>query len=1074
MTRFDVIGRQAHVLGNLASGDPGAALRSEFSPQTLSPDEARLVSDAMGMNDTWMGALLDGITNPLILIGGLLHFRWPVTKLKHIVEAPKHLTKQYERTFLPPLIQQLRSPYGIFADKPKLLDHISDVSNQRMKVVSDYAEQMIDAGRKFEKATGNQLTERDVRMYALWADGLADAKSFKLKQTKEEMWRGLQSPVDFEAFNRQWTKHHEEFGNTLKGLNDKMYARGLLEDSGTRDEVVRAMSKKYGTMTRRKIDAMLERGGLDIDDRIRTTLKASPRWGKMRKQLDALGEVEIGQYQEKYWPHMLPDDVARNEGDMLEFIASVKGDSQQFTLRQNSVLDKQAPGNLLVKEGKMLPDPRDLKDPSIRGVMRQDVVRNMELMQAGQIPMGKGKEYIPYSLGFHRTLDRYVNGMANMYAFNVRGNGRKLLEMAGEMATKGDQRAFMLRDTILPLAAGRKDTARAQAALYWAGVRDRLVNPNDGWLNRPDVKKYLGGVGTWLKKKVNRESGPFQLASIEDATVDWMYTGALGGNFGSIALNAMQPLMTTIPLLGADGARGYGAAVRGMKKYFNTRIGGMGHVEALKKTFPEFTEAGFGSSYKFREAIDSLDTTFKKTMDMEEPALKAGARKGYDKAKKFLMSGFENVELMNQLSAFQGAIIKGRREGMKGAELMNAARWVTDQTQFVPSVVNSPVILQRLKGWPGGRLLSMFGQFMMRAPEFLLGTATRAGAAQAMREGTAFMGRNFGTVGRAMLLSGMTYEAAKAAGVSVDRGLITGFLPESMEGAPGYPIPLPPFLNVGLSAVSDVFAGELKNSLYSAPLLVPGGTGAARLAGYMPGGEMVGRVLGRKYADWDNQQPDGRVPLYSESERGPSLVGFFTPQQLMAKGLGLPWQGDIAKETQAMKWLLGNLDRIQGYKSKWMEAWSNNDFRRMRMYDGKFQKAYPQLAGGIKNIVRPQDLRMIEMKRMIPRLEKVMDQAPAEMRPMLAHAMATGVLSGGEDMLGIDPRMLGTKTRGQRNAFRRYRMDRSAKTRTSNFLASMGRQKNTRSNDFGMQFSGYGLGGPNVPRNVSLPDAGFA
>jgi hypothetical protein len=513
-----------------------------------------------------------------------------------------------------------------------------------------------------------------------------------------------------------------------------------------------------------------------------------------------------------------------------------------------------------------------------------------------------------------------------------------------------------------------------------------------------------------MSTKLARDPGPFRLASVEHDIADLLHVAALGvPNVQPSAFNALQSLLTTWPLLGNDAIGGMASVLRKGKRYFHVRVRGTGHHEALKEVFPEFVEVGLGGMSQLTEgAVDSLNANFRAAMG-------GPVRKGLSKVNDFLMGLFRSVESFNQLMAFEGAMIKGRREGLPLLERMLESRRVVLASQFPGGAENSSVFLSKLKGFPGGRLLTMFGQFATRFPEYLFSTATMAGSAEKAGLG----GRNWGTLGRAMLAGGLAYEVGKGFGLDLSRGLAFGALPAPREGGAFYPLPfVPPAASIVGELGADVLKGEFPDRFrYVLPLLVPGGVGFARSVGYYS--PEAAKALGRKYVDYDQPSPDGRYAVYSEAQRGqPTLVGYMTAKELAAQGLGLPLMTTARKEPGTMEWLMANRDRIRDYKRRWLQAQLKNDPSRAGGVEREFNRAYPQVHGGLRSMIKPRDMEAVQMRRNVTRMERIMDTLPKEARPLFSMAIQQTVLGAGEEFLGIDPALLSVGTAQSRNAAR--------------------------------------------------------
>lgn len=997
----DMLGRASLIAPNLLRGDPLAAGRAAISPLSLSPEEAKSLRERLGLGDGPFAWVFETLTNPLVLLGAALSIKFPIPKLKNMMGVSKQLRRASESSYLPPALRGFSSPFSIYKDRTDVLEALLDVGLYRTKFVERHYKKLLVAEEEFRRVAGRPMTRLEERLVAYHLDGLTEMKPKSLQGFRKVGSRDkLETPLDLDAVEKHTSPALREFVGKVRGVLDDMYDEVVLLHPDMRVELTAALTKRVGKKVPDDVIEQILKGERKIEAEVRGKLRASDRFKNIEKELKQRGFVEPGVKLDAYWPHMLPRDLKGYEDWLQEMVSASKFSTRSLGKRAVAGLDKTASENLLKRQGKMLPDVRHLEEFP-------------ELLHAGR--MNELKKYFlesgagtvrPYRLDFLQTIELHTNRMGTSYAFNVRGAGRKL---AAARDTLDTWRASLLENHLIPMAAGRATLQKAVKSQYLMGVKDRVR----GLLDTPYMKKVLGGdLHKWMTKRMQLDRGGF--SNMEEHLTSLIYSGALGANVGSVGLNLTQSLITTIPLLGTDAFRGMSRAIGGLKRYGRLRIHeGADHLTALQKTFPRFAEMGLGGATKFgSEAVRSLDEAFR----MSERGV---VRRGFDRLNNFLMFAFEKVELFNQLSAFEGAMVKGLREGLSAAEAMPLARNITMMTQFPVDVVNSPVYMQMLKGMPGGKLLSMFSQFTMRTLEFMTSTATSLGS---IAQSDPLLGRNWGTLGRVMLTSGLVYEMGKEAGVDLSRGLMFGALPEVREGRPFSPLPIvPPAASIAGGVVQDLVRGKFDETRYGLPLLVPGGVAVSRVASLFS--PEAAKVLGRKWVDYDSPTPGGDLPMYGQvpGRGAPTLVGYVSPSRVLLHGLGLP-SGAAEQEVEGLRWLMKNRDRILGYKRGFMQALLENDPGRATSVDETFRKAYPQLRGGLRTLVKKRDLEAMELRRNVARMERVLETLPREMRPLFAQALQQTVLSNTEGLLGVDPRLL---QRGTIRSRAPYRVDQS-------------------------------------------------
>lgn len=1023
-SRFDIMGRPSLVAANLLRADPKAAARALFKPSSLSPSEARTIVREFGLGGGLLGTIFEALTDPLVVLGAILAYRFPVGSLKSLTRAGKQIAEADLRGgLLPPFLREVfTSPITVLRST-ELWDPLIDVGSGRKVFLERHLPRLHEAAQKYEKKVGRPIDRFHQTLAVAVLDGMETQYPEALKYFKNPginpatgvAWAkgSMRSPFDTKALGKYVDEAPglRDFIRDARTVMDDLFDDMVIRHPEMREELQIAltkMGKRLPERTRRMLDAGIMES-LDIPGDVRQYLRKSKRMQQLTTEIRESGVLELGEKLGEYWPHQLPRDQRDIAKDLLE-IAHAVGRQRGFGQRVAKPIEATVTPNLLKRFDRMAPSLEDLSQFEGTGLLDKEAWGNLKGMMLEAAAAGPKRHVLQYSLNFEQVMQQYLHRAATTYAYNVRGAGRKLIEGIETLKKRpggSQQIATVLENTLVPLVAGKPDFQRAVRGQYLAGLQLRLVGSlEDGLLS----KALPGDLKKWMSAKLAKDPGPFRLASVEHDVADLLHVAALGApNVQPSAFNALQVLLTTVPLLWTDAARGMGSVIRKGKRYFNMRVGGAGHHEALKEVFPEFVEMGLGGMSQLAEgAVDSLNANFRAAMG-------GPVRKGFNRINTFLMGMFRSVESFHQLTAFEGGMIKGQREGLPLLDRMLESRRVVLASQFPGGAENTSVFLSKLKGIPGGRLMTMFGQFATMFPEFLFSTATMAGSTEKAGLG----GRNWGTLGRAMLVGGLAYEIGKGMGLDLSRGLTFGALPAPRENSAFYPLPfVPPALSIMGELGADVLKGELPDrTRYMLPLLVPGGVGIARSVGYYS--PEAARALGRKYVDYDQPSPDGRYAVYSEAKRGQqTLVGYMTGMELVAQGLGLPLATTARKEPNTLGWLIGNRDRIRDYKRRWLAAHASNDPAKAGRLEREFGRAYPQVHGGLRAMVKPRDMEAVRMRRNVTRMERIMDTLPQEARPLFAMAIQQTVLGAGEEFLGIDPAMLSVGTARSRNVAR--------------------------------------------------------
>jgi hypothetical protein len=194
--------------------------------------------------------------------------------------------------------------------------------------------------------------------------------------------------------------------------------------------------------------------------------------------------------------------------------------------------------------------------------------------------------------------------------------------------------------------------------------------------------------------------------------------------------------------------------------------------------------------------------------------------------------------------------------------------------------------------------------------------------------------------------------------------------------------------------------GEMEQTPFSAPLLVPGGLAMARFSTMMA--PDAAAVLNRNYADYENTTEDGRIPIRTPDG---GVRAYVTPWELFSQTLGIGG-GDpgLRQESELQRYLLAQRDQIRGRKRDFLDAIARNDTRKAVGINEAFKEDYPMYRNGIQT--KPQDLRAVHMRQAVPRLERILETMPQEIRPQFAEMIQTILAEETEGLMGVDPLLL--------------------------------------------------------------------
>jgi len=624
----------------------------------------------------------------------------------------------------------------------------------------------------------------------------------------------------------------------------------------------------------------------------------------------------------------------------------------------------------LVRKGRMIPDPEGL------ALLKEDII-DPSLITRLKSRLDGGK-VLPYTLSFNDAMSSYLRSTSRAWGWTVQGHGRRILKAAESLESSplphNQIRAAMLRHTYIPVAMGRQTHPQYMASTIWEDMKYDLHQKLQGGLG----KLLPSDIKSWMSRRLIEDRGSLNFRGIQSKLTSHLTVGALGLNATSSVLNLMQSLLTTIPIIGLTNTlKGMSRTFSRSLKYFKLRGGGITHGEAMSRTFPEFIREGLAVSPYVEESLSAETWLNRSWTDSSFPHR---PRSVYNRVKSAMMLMFQGTEAFNRLTAFEGTLAKGLAEGLKISEASSIARQAVETTQFLSGPAGRPYALMK-----AGPLLGQFGQFTMRYLNYLLGPATEIGAG-AQRIGN----RNPGTLGRALLTSGLAYEGGQELGLDLSPGLLPGALPDQPT------LFVPPVVSLPYQALFGQ-EGAFKRQL---PILLPGGVSAARAAA--PFSPSLARFLGRRYADYEHTTPEGLIPLYHSSGQ---FIGNVTPTQLYLDAFGLVPGGspDIRREAELNHYLATQTKEIREYHSAFKEAlFADNDVQKAIGIQDEYQQRFK--LGKIQ--VRPQDVRAFEIRRMVPRLEQALDRLPAEAREDYKKLVLTTLMGEAQHLLGIDPELL--------------------------------------------------------------------
>ena len=1007
----------------LLRGDVDAATRSMLSPQSLTPAEMKTFSGYIkgdGKNKV-LNTIADVVTNPIVLLGVIMAFKYPIGSSDAIFKIGEGLAKGAPGA----LISKAQGAFSNLRNIPYAFKTLSKMAIESGNMSTKYGEKFNGVIQEYIAKTGQKLTEADWLKIHAHASGFNEVPKFMMKDGKSVMipLRGTRKAAYsvYEVLNKKtpvWPGLQGQMSPELVKLSNKI-------GSIYKDFHGNFTGDKKAWLTLQKEMAAKGYGGISLGDFMQhyqpIYAKFSPLEGVAAQSLMGAGEYhgaigraganiagalrpamgvtigDISQLRKMEKLGMPPvadkliDAFKKDSTRMASFLGEtwnrVRGITNP-TVRANEFatqvmeravknkmntrlrLGRGAAGTEALKQvsyqlDAASVDPKTLgqKIAGLSDVLTSPAQYDMRPIQG----MRRYLTQMSSSWAYHMApVDDTLKVAAQAYYPEAQGgslNGyKKLLEpmMESVRGVKGFQHNYM-KDQLLPMLRGLKPHNAYARASIMGQYKDQVGL----WLRTHPLGKKLPPA---TREHLEKTFGNFSSLSSESIGAkisEFFYVSTLGLNMAPASKNLLQNLITTAHMPGINKA-GFSSGMKQMMqdvgKYVGHLKGGMSRDAAWTKAFPEYV----------RETGEAAGMTHAmKIGDVAKEGLAGKIAGGglWEKGKDIMLTPFATSEAFNRLFGFYvgkhsylatnpGAIVKAREFGAM----------VNQMAHFPGGPLGMPRAL--LGTWGPAR---QFMHFPLRYAGFL------GGSTQWMGKG-ASLGQKYRTLATGAGLSAGAYTVAKDMfGVDLSQGLMTGALPvPSFENAPFYPWPLvPPVAAVAGEAVKSIASGELGGLGRTASLMVPGGVAMRRLY----------KTLGPKYAKYEARTEDGRVPVFNDSK---ALIGAFTPWQLFMKSVGLAPTSQQA-EYGAAKWLLTQREKVRSYRRDFLEAISDNDIRKSDQINKAFQKAYPEM-GPLQ--VKKSDVTAIHNRREVSRLQRILKGFPKAYQPLFSHMISQSGLAG--------------------------------------------------------------------------------
>jgi len=999
--------RPGVALANLLEGEPDAAFRALFSPDELSPKERQDIASRYG-KDPVMQSILRVATNPLVIVGTLLAIKYKVMSASTMFEAAEGAGRMAKRLSLN--ARFFGSANRIFRDFPKLLRGMTGTTNAIRKFQIESRDVYAEGFVKFQSIMNRLPTKQEMTVMGLMKDGAHRAEGYINKHVMPQIAKDMRTNFK---------------GKTLLNLDaiEPKLRNAMNQTVAVHTKLTKKIWRDMPEDARKvMLDDLAGKGG--GINHLRNVVPG----GRVAKRR---GEMWLGDEVEYYLPHKLkgprtfvnapspdrqawlktsgkattgavkgrqgltlPDVESISDPEVLKYLnKDVHGGIAGYQKHYTRLFEDEMAGLVrkygarpALLEKKMTEVFRGgygLPESQARAVASSvaaaasygadDVLRATAPVikevtgTIGRIPL--------YETRLDHAMVGYVGDIGPAYAMKVVQKGetesfhkilkREALDLKARDPSGG--RYDIYRDSYLPLISGNKTFKQVHQMAVFNNYKLKMWEALHIPKFEAAIKKAPGGkqVHKFLSETLGTSHLGTSPSSLGTQMTMWFYHGALGFNPSPAMKNLLQPIATTMNVFGTADTMG-GAAALGTKipRYLaevNKNMVKLGAKKAdemaMKNVWPEFMEH-IGD-------VSQLDEIVARS----GPAFIKGARQFVQKGKTASLFMFGATERWNRLMTWETAVTAMKKDpalvvekaGKLTTRAIEIATRAVDETQFRGGVMGIPHGVINLPS-----PLRQFTQFPMRMVDFLAGS---------LRYGDS-RGLQFGTVGRAMRNSAITYEVGKKMlHTDLSQGLLFGALPTPYEGGPFYPFPfVPPAVGVAGSMASAVLKGDFSRLPGQLAVAVPGGVAARKFLTH----------ASPSRADYSQYGETGRVPVKDKKGK---LIGRYTPTQLMARSMGVRTLS-IVQEQELTHYLMKQKDILREYRQRYLKAIYANNIAEATKIQKEYRNKYPEL-GPLR--IKRGDLKALEKRKEMTRVQRILGSLPKEHQPLFRHVASTAM-----------------------------------------------------------------------------------
>lgn len=1023
--------RPSIAAANLLSGNLDATTRAIFSPMTLSPNEMKNIRQMFLKDlpdDPVTKTAVDLATNPIVIIGLIL-----MLGSKGAIASSSQLHAMWTggtaalkgiSTFMRPLSSAFTSMRSMW-DRGVLRDMVKMVTKRRI-FQRDYQHALGRAITKYNadnKAMGlPAMTPKQEVLIGSWMRGFHQAPVGVVNpKTQQVVWGGRGAP-----FQGYYIKYFGNQAPLMPGLEKAMKV-----ESPNLLPLARRMKELYGRMGRivlkdasGKIHPELSVKGVTFQgldygpsittrtpfERMMTGTKAmtGKAYKGILRRMDEIGpparhakarvgnaipmQSEMELVKEQFGPGMW---------DKYTKLTSVQVKNTEEVFLNLATSLKQIKGTFGVDEVGNYVGVGKKKPEIVQQALKEISWQLMDKMNKtqGQRGIAEGVKKITQQIEFAAAhppeqmkqiiselargvgapaefimrepiiMNQYINAMAPTYAWFRNSLGPRLQETIHGAWNVKDHKwiSQMWDDDLGPMLKGLKNYKEYARSVFF---KDSAYNFRE-WLksDSPIIKQIPESLRNKMMISLSGARGSLSDATVGGQIASLMYTSALGLNMSPISKNLLQPVITTLPVLGPGNiALGFKRLARDLPKLpsLSRKIG---TDRAIRKLFPGY--------YKYFGGEEITKAMAAGDISKEGELMGKTAASLLRKGQQAIMLPFAGSEKWNRLLTFYSGQGAALADGLSKTNAREFGAMLNMYTNFTGGTLG-------LAGWARGvwAPFRQFGHFPTRFVEYLYGSM-RMGPQGAT---------STGILGRGMVASAGVYTIAKnLMKMDVSGGLMAQALPGPVyEGSSFYPAPyMPPILGAAGDVLKALHTGKFNRLGSTAALFVPGGIAGRRMW----------RAWAPKYADYQSRTPDGRIPIYNDDK---ALITSLTPVQLVMRGMGLHPTG-LAAEQQMTKYLLSQRDKIRQYRREYLEALGNNNLEKSQQINKEFQKKYPTL-GPLR--LKKSDIKAMENRKEVTRLNRVLKGFPKAYQPLFQSLLEQTTLADIAQNIDYNPEML--------------------------------------------------------------------